>query len=156
MTDKPAELTPEVKQQLDDDLHIYGTAFAREVNGTMVRIPPDKVIMMTNTPKEPAGKKVQRSLDELEAEIRELPTWALGQLKRFVVTEYDERIRFEPGLTEDEQNLLPDKLACVKAVRDRTGLGLVDSKELVERWLAKRASATARTFDISDEPKGGA
>jgi hypothetical protein len=67
--------------------------------------------------------------------IRSLSDQDLGWLRRFVNAEYENRIRFMPGLTEEEQALLASsKLDCIKAIRNRTNLGLADAKELVERW----------------------
>jgi len=59
----------------------------------------------------------------------------LGMLRRFVNAAFEERVRSAMTLTEEEQQLLSrSKIDCVKAVRMRTGLGLADSKELVDRW----------------------
>jgi ribosomal protein L7/L12 len=67
--------------------------------------------------------------------IKGLSDSDLGTLRRFVNTEFEARMRHCSALTEEEQQLLArSKIDCVKAVRERTGLGLADSKELVDRW----------------------
>ena len=126
--------TTELRAELDRDQEIFGIAFASKVNGTWVRLQPDSVVMLTRSPP-PAPKKT--TLEDLEDQIKELEIQPLGYLRRYINSEYETRIRFMPGLTPEEQALFsrPDKLACVKAVRERTGLGLADSKEFVERWL---------------------
>jgi hypothetical protein len=75
------------------------------------------------------------SVDELITLTSALPDIQLGLLRRFVNSEFENRIRFTKGLTEGEQKLLAkSKIDCIRAVRDRTGLGLADCKELVDRW----------------------
>lgn len=75
------------------------------------------------------------NVEALVTEATALPDLDLGLLRRFANSEFENRIRHTKGLTEDEQALLSkSKLDCVRAVRERTGLGLADSKELVDRW----------------------
>ena len=75
------------------------------------------------------------TVDEMITAIQSLSDIDLGMLRRFVNDAFESRVRFFNGLTEEERQLLTSsKLDCIKAVRRRTGLGLADSKELVERW----------------------
>ena len=75
------------------------------------------------------------TVDELIAASCALPDAQLGTLRRFVNAEFEARMKRVNGLTEEEQQLLArSKIDCVRAVRERTGLGLADSKEIVDRW----------------------
>jgi hypothetical protein len=71
-------------------------------------------------------------IEDLIAQVGVLSLIDLGHLRRVVNGEYETRLRFMPTMT-DEERALPSKLDRVKAVRNRTGLGLADAKEFVER-----------------------
>lgn len=133
MTDEElALMDKDLQAELDRDIEIYGMGFAKKFNQTWYRVPPDQIIIARAT-----GIKTPQ-LDNLEDQARALPTWALGQLKRFVDAEYNLRISQSPGLTDDEVEVLyQDRLKAVRMVADRTKLSLIDAKELVERWLTK-------------------
>ena len=124
----------DTREKMDRDLVIYGTAFVRKTEAGYEHLPAAEILTERRLPGKP--HEHIRPLDLLEARILELETPQLGELRRFINHEYEQRVRFIPGLTEEEA-ALPNKLEMVKAVRNRTGLGLVDSKNLVDGWFSR-------------------
>lgn len=67
-------------------------------------------------------------------EIPNMSSDQLAQLGRAAQKQLEENMKETSGLTEEELILLQDnKLSCIKSVRDRTGLGLVEARSYVER-----------------------
>ena len=125
----------DTRAKIDRDLLVYGTAFTRKTEAGYEHLPAAEIITQRRLPGKP--EEIVRPIDLLSQEIAQLELNALGELRRFINAEYEQRVRFIPGLTPEEA-ALPTKLHMVKAVRDRTGLGLVDSKNLVDGWFASR------------------
>ena len=95
----------------------------------------------------PAGR-VQ--LQTVLGQLSDLTPVELGEVKRTVVNELESQLRalgVNGDLTEEEwKRLEGNKLIdCVKMVRERTGLGLVDSKAYVDRARAKGRRSRAHT-----------
>jgi hypothetical protein len=58
------------------------------------------------------------------------------RLVQAVKIESEARLEELGGLTEDEQKM--SKIAAIKSIRNRLGLGLFESKSLYEQWLSRR------------------
>ncbi len=90
--------------------------------------------------------KLQSLLEQLvyltPAELSEVKAAVDEKLKRHLRT-----IGANGDLTEEEWGKLDDGdlIRCVKMVRDRTGLGLADSKAYMDRARAKGMRPRART-----------
>lgn len=68
--------------------------------------------------------------------LEEMDAGELAEVKRNVDALWENRVRSFRGLTPDERALLEAKdfMGCVKAIRDRTGVGLAQAKQLLDAW----------------------
>lgn len=75
-------------------------------------------------------------VDEIDALLDTMTLGELGMLRRRVNALYTHKAQYHQGLTPDEWGFLERKdfIGCIKAVRERTGLGLADAKEFVDQW----------------------
>jgi len=94
-----------------------------------------------------SNSKLQVILGQLSAltpaELSEIKTAVHGELERQL-----RALGANGDLTEEEWKRLEEDsvLGCVKMVRERTGLGLVDSKAYVDRARARRAQSKERVL----------
>lgn len=97
-------------------------------------------------------------LQAVLGQLSDLTPAELSEVKAAVHEELERQLRTmgaSGDLTEDEwERLDGDLIGCVKMVRDRTGLGLRDSKDYVDRARAKGRRPGARTpaGDSGDSP----
>ncbi len=84
----------------------------------------------------------REQLDAFMVFMKELNNAQLAELKHEVTTMLADRIRglsATGALSEEEQLFLNkgDLMGCVRSIRDRTGLGLRDAKEYMDRARGK-------------------
>jgi ribosomal protein L7/L12 len=75
-------------------------------------------------------------VDDIISAAEALELGELGSLRRQVNALWEQKTKYLHGLLPDERALLDNKdyLGCVRAVRERVGVGLADAKALVDQW----------------------
>jgi len=78
--------------------------------------------------------EARAEIDKLNLKIRSMLAQdpAVQQIASDYMRNEGQHLRFYSGKTPDQFN----KIGCIKAVREKTGWGLRDSKDFVEAWMA--------------------
>lgn len=126
----------ETREKMDRDLHVYGNAYVRKVGAVYEHLPAEEIVVERG--RIGGGVRRTRAIDLMMEVIGGLEIKEISELRSFLNTLYAERTKFIRGLTEEEQ-AIPTKIDRIKAVRARTGLGLLDAKEFVEAHDKKQS-----------------